>query len=344
MRMISLLQNRIYLCCIVVAIFLCACVSDKSKDMEVPDWNEVVKDAKNNVLVIGLDTSKATGLFNFTNSIISYFSSQYGIQVKLIQLSEHQIAHTPCDIVYTKRSKLNLMYKNNLLFGPFRDKLPHSKYLYWDIYYDRNSIDILDEYMGCWGNINVSFHRKPNNKVIIPNNLIELEQIVNANPYLYTIGRGRVALKIFSNIIAQVARDNKKDLSTYNPEGFRKLKEELDLRLLDIRSKFWRKGLINFAQLDFYNSPILSKEDSVANRNLPSYDINDMLCLAIPTSSTKKKTAMFVINQLVSPQLRMKRINSILDEELNVDLSLAKGIDSNYIIRYYDDFKYCKDE
>ncbi len=344
MRMTSFLQNRIYTYCIVVAISLCACVSDKSKDMEVPDWNEVVKDAKNNELLIGVDTSNASGLFNFTNAIITYFSSQYGIQIKLIELSEHQIAHAPCDIVYTKRFKLNQMYKNNLLFGPFRDKLPHSKYLYWDIYYDRNSIDILDEYMGCWGNIDVSFHRKPNNIVIIPNTLMELEQIVNANPYLYTIGRGRVALKIFSNIIAQVARDNKQDLSTYNPEVFEKLKEDLDLKLSDIRSKFWRKGLINFAQLDFSNSSIMSKEDSVANRTLPSNDINDMLCLAIPTNSTEKKTAMFVINQLVSPQLRMKRINSILDEELIANLSLAKGIDSNYIIRYYDDFKYCKDE
>jgi hypothetical protein len=68
-----------------------------------------------------------------------------------------------------------------------------------------------------------------------------------------------------------------------------------------------------------------------------------MLCLAIPKSAKNLHTALFVIDQLISPQLRMERVNSILNEQITEDLSLPSVIDSNYVIRYYDDFKYCRD-
>lgn len=191
--------------------------------------------------------------------------------------------------------------------------------------------------------MDVTYYRADANNISIPGSMLELEQIVNANPYKYSIGKGRASLKLFANLIEEVAQKENLELSKYNRDTFKKLKYILDSKLESIKSNFWRKGEANFHQLGIPIA-IQINDDKDINRTLTeSIDKKDYLCLAIPKKVNNLETALFVINELCAPKMRMKRVDSILKEQLTVDDSLPENIDSNYIIRYYDDFKYCKE-
>jgi hypothetical protein len=197
--------------------------------------------------------------------------------------------------------------------------------------------------MCSWGNIDVSFYRDFDGMIKLPSNLAEIEQVVNANPYRFTLGRGRQTFKILSNIIEESIGNNKNKYLKYNVNTYDKLKIEVDKKLLPIEKKFWQKGEISFSYVSLVEDFNSLEQRFISNLDSLPYDYRNMLCLAIPKSAKNLHTALFVIDQLISPQLRMERVNSILNEQITEDLSLPSVIDSNYVIRYYDDFKYCRD-
>ncbi len=343
MRMTSFLQNsKLFVICLALLLFQ-SCVTDKSRNKSIPDWSDIQSNAHNKTVCIAVESGIEKYSGNFTNEIKNYFKDYYGIDIQVDIIPSNHLSTAQYDIIYSTRSKINALYENNQLIGPFRDKLPNKQYFFWDTYFTQKSTDILDEYIATWGNVDVTFYRSKANKIVIPKTIIELEQIVIANPYRYTIGKGWVSLGLFSTLIEEVAKEEKINLSKYDRTIFNTLKEKMDQKLINIKSKFWRNGTANFNQIDLQSSLDLKKETTKFN-NSEVVQKNQFFCLAVPNKAKNMESALFVINELSSPLLRMKRVNSILNEQVTFSYKIPDYIDSNYVIRYYDDFKYCSAE
>lgn len=115
MRMTSFLRNSIIFLVVISFTILQSCVTDKSRNSNIPDWSEIEQKAKNNKITIAIESGITSYSGNFTNDLIDYFKSKYGIEIEIKLIQPNHLSNTECDIIYSTRSKISSLYKNNLL-------------------------------------------------------------------------------------------------------------------------------------------------------------------------------------------------------------------------------------
>lgn len=336
---------------IMLSFTLIACSNGKpaeeKKEPTAKDWETIVKDSKGTTVNFygwggdekinkWIDTELAKGL-----------KEKYDINLKRVPMNIDEILNKllgekqlnsqngTIDVVWINGENFYTAKNNELLYGPFLDKLPNA-----EKYLDKDSEEIkydfgfpVEGYEAPYGKAQFVMIYDKDKVKSVPKNHKELLEFVKANPgkFTYAAPPDFTGSAFVRNIIYDIVGHEKFLTMKADEEVVRKEIEPAINFLKEIKPYLWKEGKTypaTTAQLDnmysdnevymtmSYNPFSVSGriEDGRYPKNTSSFvfdkgTIGNTHFLAIPFNSTNKDGAMVVINHILEAETQLSKYN-----------------------------------
>ena len=324
-------------------LFLVGCnngnnVSKSDEQILTKSYEQIEKSAKGSTVnFYGWGGNEVLNKW-FDNYVIPNMKEKYEINVKRVGMdidtiinqliSEKQLNNKKgnIDVCWINGENFKIAKENNLLFGPFNNKIEN-----YEKYVDTNSKDItidfgvpVDDMESPWGKASFTIVKNSNkvNENIVDTNTLKESIIRNKGKFTYPAPPDFTGSAFIRNIIYDiVGYENLKDLPEDESVIKKTIQPAIDY-LNQIKPYLWNKGKTypsTIAQLDnMYsdgevnfsmtyapneiegkiNSSEFNKSTEIIN--FDKGNISNTHFLAIPKNSTNKAGAMVLINFLTS--------------------------------------------
>ncbi|MGD6959818.1 ABC transporter substrate-binding protein [Rossellomorea aquimaris] len=335
--------------CVISLLIVSACGPSNATDSgELPDedWETITAEAegtKVNLFMWGGDD----GINRYIDDLVApMLKDKNNIELNRVPLDTQEILQKlqtekragkdkgTIDIVWINGENFKNAKENDLLAGPFTDKLPN-----FTKYYDTESqafqYDFGTEtegYEAPWGKVQFVFFYNSDKVKNPPSSFDELKAFMKEHPRKFTYPNpADFTGNAFLRHLLYAESDSDLAQSSFNEGSAEKMGEELWKELNEMKPFLWREGETYPATLTDLDKLYSQEEvwmtmgynearaehlikDGVFPENTKSFVLNDVGSignthfLAIPFNSPNKEGALVAINELLSPEAQHEKV------------------------------------
>ncbi len=311
-------------------------------------WPEILERARGQTV----DWYMYGGFASTNNYVNGYLAPRlkelYGVELRQVPIKD--IAEVVSKILVEKQAgkndggEVDLMWingenfrtckKNDLLFGPFADRLPNQRLVDWGLASVSNDFgEPVDGMESPWGSAQVVMIYDTKRTPDPPRTVADLLAWISNNPgrFTYPAPPDFTGSVFVRHIFYHVSGDVKYWQGNFTEQQFNEVSNQTYQVLADLAPKLWRRGktypqspvqlhqLLADGEVDFAMSYHPAKASEMIHDGLypatvrtfvfKEGTISNTHFVAIPFNSSDKEGAMVVANFLISPEAQWQKAN-----------------------------------
>lgn len=254
----------------------------------------------------------------------------YIVQMLLSEL-QADASKSEVDLIWINGETFYQLRQIDALFGPWTAKVPNSQFIdFENPFIGKDFQQGIDGYEMPWGNVQMTLIYNQNKVKHPPMTRAELFTFVKENPGKFTWDNHFTGLTFLKALLMDIADGPEVLNGKFEEDLYEKYSQELWTYLKQLKPYLWRNGEVfpeNVAQMHqlYANGELyftMSNNDAEADNKVeeglfpkssrayvPDFGtIQNSHYLGISKTSAQKRTAMVVVNELISPESQLEKL------------------------------------